>query len=98
MVNQFRIEIDHKEKSSESLLLEKRLLSLDPSIQIEISRVYTLEDNFSDEEVGKIASSLYNPVAESVRINTPKNDEFTASTIEIRKCYISTRSRHKTEI
>lgn len=77
MTNQFRIEIDHKEKSSESSLLEKKLQSLDSNIQIEISRIYTLEDNFSDEEVEKIASSLYNPVAESVRINIPRSNEFT---------------------
>ncbi len=77
MINQFRIEIDHKGKSSESLLLEKKLKSLDPNIQIEISHVYTLDYNFSDVEMEKIASSLYNPVVEKVRINTPRDLEFT---------------------
>lgn len=76
MINPFRVEIDPKEKSSESLLLEKKLSSFDPNIEINISKVYSLDYGFSQEELEKISSSLHNPIVENFRINNPKKSEF----------------------
>jgi phosphoribosylformylglycinamidine synthase len=73
----FRISIDTKEKSSEAKVLERKLKSLGCDVDLEISKVYTIQYDFSDEKIEKIANSLHNPVVEAVRINAPYKKEFT---------------------
>ena len=58
----FRISIDSKEKSSEAKVLEKKLNSLGYNISLEISKVYTIQHDFSEDQIKKIADSLHNPV------------------------------------
>ena len=72
----FRIEIDSKEKSSESRVLEKKLKELGFKVSLEISNVYTIEYNFQEEQVKKIAGSLHNKVVSTARINQPFNKQF----------------------
>ena len=67
----FRIAIDTKEKSSEAKVIEKKLLGLGYNVSLDVSKVYTIDYDFSNEEIQKIANSLYNPVIEVSRINTP---------------------------
>ena len=50
----FRISIDTKEKSSEAKVLEKKLKNLGYDIDLEISKVYTIQYAFSDEKIEKI--------------------------------------------
>ena len=76
LANIFRISIDSKEKNSEAKVLEKKLKSLGYAVSFDISRVYTIQHDFSGEQVQKIAGSLYNPVVESVRINAPFRKSF----------------------
>ncbi|MBW2992051.1 phosphoribosylformylglycinamidine synthase [Candidatus Woesearchaeota archaeon] len=75
--NIFRIAIDSKEKSSEAKVLEKKLASLGYDASVEVSKVYTIQYEFSEEQIQKIAHSLYNPIVELIRINSPSNKEFT---------------------
>ncbi|UCD04110.1 MAG: phosphoribosylformylglycinamidine synthase subunit PurL [Candidatus Woesearchaeota archaeon] len=70
----FRIEIDSKEKNSEAKILEKKFK--DYNISLDISKVYTIQYDFSEKQIEKIANSLYSPVAETVRINSPHDIEF----------------------
>jgi len=72
----FRISIDTKEKSSEAKVLEKKLKTLGYQISLEISKIYTIQHEFSDEQIEKIADSLHNPVTETARINKPIKKEF----------------------
>ncbi|MBW2978188.1 phosphoribosylformylglycinamidine synthase subunit PurL [Candidatus Woesearchaeota archaeon] len=72
----FRIAIDAKEKSSEAKVLEKKLKSLGYSTVLDISKVYTIQYDFSDEQIKKIADSLHNPVVDVPRINSPIQKEF----------------------
>ncbi|ABR55081.1 Phosphoribosylformylglycinamidine synthase [Methanococcus vannielii SB] len=72
----FRIAIDTKEKSSEAVNIEKKLLGLGYNVSIDVSRIYTLDYDFSSEEIQMIANSLYNPVIEFSRVNTPFNKKF----------------------
>jgi len=67
----FRISIDPKEKSSEAKILDSKL-----NLDIRVSKVYTIDYKFSDEDVKKIADSLCNPVVETYRINKPTDLEF----------------------
>ncbi|MBD3303820.1 phosphoribosylformylglycinamidine synthase [Candidatus Woesearchaeota archaeon] len=71
LANIFRISIDSKEKNSEAKVLERKLKSLGYDVSLDISKVYTIQHDFSGEQVQNIAESLYNPVVEGVRINAP---------------------------
>lgn len=72
----FRIAIDTKEKSSEAKVIEKKLLGLGYNVSLDVSKVYTIDYDFSNEEIQKIANSLYNPVIEVSRINKPFDKKF----------------------
>jgi phosphoribosylformylglycinamidine synthase len=72
----FRISIDTKEKSSEAKALEKKLKSLGYNLSLEISKVYTIQYDFSEEQIKKIADALHNPVVETTRVNQPFRKEF----------------------
>ena len=74
--NIFRIEIDTKEKSSEAKVLEKKLKDLGFKASLDISHVYTIQYNFSEDKINKIADSLHNPVVQKPRINQPVNIKF----------------------
>ena len=76
LANIFRIAIDSNEKNSEAKVLEKKLKSLGYAVSLEISKVYTIQYDFSDEQIQKIANSLYNPVVETVRVNAPVKKSF----------------------
>lgn len=71
-----RIAIDSKEKNSEAKVLERKLKSLGYDVSLEISKVYTIQHDFSDEQLKKIASSLHSPVVEVPRINSPAQKKF----------------------
>ncbi len=62
----YRICIDSKQKSSQAQIIEK---SINSDISIHISKVYTLQQNFTKKQIEKIANCLYNPVVETTRIN-----------------------------
>ncbi|MBW2981674.1 phosphoribosylformylglycinamidine synthase [Candidatus Woesearchaeota archaeon] len=72
----FRISIDTKEKSSEAKVLEKKLKSLGYDLSLEISKVYTIQHDFTEDQIKKIADALHNPVVEAIRINQPLKKEF----------------------
>jgi len=71
-----RISIDTKEKSSEANVTEKKLKSLGYDVSLEISKVYTIQYDFSDEQIKQIGDSLHNPIVESARINSAFQKEF----------------------
>ncbi|MEE9525802.1 MAG: AIR synthase-related protein [Candidatus Woesearchaeota archaeon] len=72
----FRISIDSKETSSEAKVLERKIKSLGYDVSLDISKVYTIEYDFSDEQIKEIADSLHNPVVETTRINSAFKKEF----------------------
>ncbi|MDK2929541.1 MAG: phosphoribosylformylglycinamidine synthase subunit PurSL, partial [Methanococcus sp.] len=72
----YRIEIDTKEKSSEAKVIEKKLFELGYDVSVDVSKVYTINYDFSIADVEKIADSLHNPVTEIPRINLPSNNKF----------------------
>ncbi len=72
----FRISIDSKEKGSEAKILEKKLFSLGFETSIEVSKVYTIQYDFSAEQITAIANALHNPIVETPRINSPSKKEF----------------------
>ncbi|MBA2869255.1 AIR synthase-related protein [Methanococcus maripaludis] len=72
----YRIEIDTKEKSSEAKVIEKKLSELGYDVSVDVSKVYTINYDFSIADVEKIADSLHNPVTETPRINVPSNNKF----------------------
>ena len=76
LANVFRISIDSKKKNSEAKVLEKKLKNWGYSVSIDISKVYTIQHDFSGEQVQKIADSLYNPIVETIRINAPFRKSF----------------------
>ncbi len=73
----YRITIDAKEKNSEAKVLEKKLLTLGFSTQLDISKVYTVDYDFSEEYIDQIIHTLYNPVVEKPRVNQPYKKPFT---------------------
>ena len=75
----FRISLDSKEKSSEAKVLEKKLINLGYNVSLEISKVYTIQYEFSDEQIKKLANALHNPTVETARINQPYKKEFSWS-------------------
>lgn len=72
----FRIAIDSKEKSSEAKVLEKKLKSLGFDVSLEVSKVYTIQYDFDNDQIRKIANSLHNPVVEVQRTNSPSQKDF----------------------
>jgi phosphoribosylformylglycinamidine synthase len=72
----FRIEIESKEKSSEAKILENKLRSSGYNLSMEISKVYTIQHNFSEQQINRAAFALTNPVTENFRINTISQREF----------------------
>jgi len=71
-----KIEIDSIEKSSEARILERRLKNLGKDAEINVSLGYTIQKDFSDEQLRSIASSLSNDIVHKVRINKPTNLDF----------------------
>lgn len=71
-----RIEIDSKEKNAQSKVLQNKLKKLGYNIEVEISKVYTLNYSFSEDELEIISSSLFNPVVETVRVDEPSDRKF----------------------
>lgn len=65
----YRITIDTKEKSSEAKVLEKKLLTLAFDVSLDVSKVYTIEYDFTTEQINRIVETLYNPVVENPRVN-----------------------------
>ncbi|MBW2996209.1 phosphoribosylformylglycinamidine synthase [Candidatus Woesearchaeota archaeon] len=74
--NIFRISIDSKEKSSEAKVLEKKIKSLGYDVSLDISKVYTIQYDFAEEQIKEIADALFNPVVEVPRINSPLQKGF----------------------
>ncbi len=74
--NIFRVSIDSKDKNSEARVLEKKLRSLGYDASLYISKVYTIQYCFSEDQIKKIADSLHNPVVETSRINAPLQKKF----------------------
>ena len=72
----FRIEIDSKEKSSEAKVLEKKLKDLGYDLLLRISHIYTIQYNFSEKQIKKIADALHNEVVSISRINEPFAKKF----------------------
>jgi len=70
-----RISIDHIEKNSEAKVTEKKLRAIG-DLDIRISYVYTVDYDFSAQQLKKIADSLHNPVVQTARINKPINLDF----------------------
>ncbi len=51
-------------------------ISIDSKINSKLfSKVYTIDRNFSETEINRIANALHNPVIEEIRINEPKKVE-----------------------
>lgn len=71
-----RISIESKEKNPEEILLEKKFKGLGFDLSVNVSYVYTIDHDFSDEQLEKIAESLHNPVVQLARINTPRDLKF----------------------
>ncbi len=71
-----RIEIDTKEQGSEAQVLEKKLAALGHQVKARISKAYTLRQDFTAEQLEKVAAALHNPVAETARINEPSTLAF----------------------
>ena len=74
--NIYRIAIDKLEKGPEARVLERRIKALGYNISVSLSRVYTIQHDFSPEQVEVIANALHNPVVEAVRINKPVAESF----------------------
>jgi len=74
--NVFRVEIDSKEVNSEAKVLERKLKNLGYKLSLDISKVYTIQYDFSDEQIKKIADSLHNSIVEEIRINSSFGKEF----------------------
>jgi len=72
----FRIAIDTREKNSEAKVLEKKLRNLGYDLTLDISKIYTIQYEFSDDQIKRIADSLHNPIVEIPRINSPIQKEF----------------------
>tara|TARA_Y100000034_G_scaffold136577_1_gene213934 strand:- start:1879 stop:4851 length:2973 start_codon:yes stop_codon:yes gene_type:complete len=72
----FRVSIDPKDKNSEAKILEKKIGSLGYDVSLNVSKIYTIQHDFSKEEIEKVARSLANPVSENIRINFPYKEEF----------------------
>ena len=72
----FRISIDSKRKSSESIVTEKKLKSLGYDVSLHISHVYTIDHDFSVTDTKKIADALHNPIVQNARINQPYQKRF----------------------
>lgn len=71
-----RISIDNKTKGSSAKVLEKKLKAMGYGADVRISKVYTLDYDFTDQELEKIASALHNPVVEKVRIDSVFGGKF----------------------
>lgn len=77
MTSPFRIEIDPKGKSSEAKVLQKMLNDLGYNLEISnVSKVYTIDYDFNEKEINKIAEALCNSVSEDYRINQSVNMKF----------------------
>ncbi len=72
----FRIEIDFNGKDSESVILENKFKSLGLNITLKTSQVYTINYDFSDLQINKIADALHTPIVQKARINFPINEKF----------------------
>ncbi len=73
-----RISVDSKQKSSEAILMQKKLKSLGYDVEIvAVSRVYTTDYDFSDDQIVKISNALHNNLVHSVRIDSGFKKEFT---------------------
>ncbi len=70
----YRIEIKSKILDSRNLVMLNKIKGLgfgDNIQEVKIIDVYTLNSNFNDEEVAKIAEILTNPVSQQLHINEP---------------------------
>lgn len=66
-----RISIDSKNKSPEAAILNEKYF-----VDVEVSQVYTIKYDFSDDELQRIADSLSNPVVHNTRVNKPIEKKF----------------------
>ncbi|KHO48181.1 MAG: phosphoribosylformylglycinamidine synthase [archaeon GW2011_AR5] len=76
MANMFRISIDFNEKSSEALVLEKKISQMGFAADVRVSDVYTVRGNLSRSEVEDVAKSLHNETVQTARINAPFSRKF----------------------
>lgn len=67
-----RISVDSLEKSSEARVTEQKF----EGIKLRVSNVYTIDHDFSDKELKKIAEALHNPVVQTIRIDRPYEKVF----------------------
>jgi phosphoribosylformylglycinamidine synthase subunit PurSL len=74
MIN--RIEISELEKSSESISFEKKIKDLGFNVEVISNNIYTINYNFSNEELIKISHSLHNPIFQKYNINSIQNLNF----------------------
>lgn len=68
MIN--RIEISEIKKSSESISYEKKIRDLGFDVEIILNNIYTINYNFSNEELIKISHLLHNPIFQKYDINS----------------------------
>src|SRR3989338_6014238 len=76
MANMFRISIDFNEKSSEAMVLEKKIRQMGFDADVWVSNVYTVLGNLSMSEVEEVAKSLHNETVQAARINAPFSRKF----------------------
>ena len=66
----FQISIDSEYNS------ESKVLSNEFNCNIEVSNVYTVNENLNSDERNKIANALHNPVVDTIRINQTRKGSF----------------------
>ncbi len=72
-----RIEVSTKVKDTRSEVMKKKLISLNfPVNEVKELNVYTINKDFSEEDLKKIAEALSNPVSQSFLIDSPTKNNF----------------------
>jgi phosphoribosylformylglycinamidine synthase II len=75
-MGKFRIEISSKIKDALSESFENKIRKLGYDVSVNAVQIYTIDNDFSKEEIKKIAYSLHNEVVHEVKINEPTSAEF----------------------
>ncbi len=71
-----RIAVDFREKDSESRILERKIRDMGLRAMITVSRIYTIDYEFTDDQLKKIAGALHNENSQTARINKPLQKKF----------------------